>query len=108
MESVRKPAELHRIHALRQLDQDVVLGVWSTVLDTPAADLAEMVAALARGITVPYLSLHSSDPGPGYADWLTELVPTAVVEEWPGVGHYPHLVDPDRFVHRLETFWAQD
>jgi hypothetical protein len=23
-----------------------------------------------------------------------------------GLGHYPHLVDPDRFVRRVEEFWT--
>jgi pimeloyl-ACP methyl ester carboxylesterase len=25
---------------------------------------------------------------------------------WDGLGHYPHLVDPGRFVACLEEFWA--
>jgi pimeloyl-ACP methyl ester carboxylesterase len=102
------PAEVDRIRALRRLDQDVVLGVWSTVLDTPAADLEPMVDELTRAIRVPYLSLHGSDPGRGYARWLTDLVPHAAVDVWPGLGHYPHLVDPDRFLDRLEDFWTVD
>lgn len=47
-------------------------------------------------------------PGPAYAAWLTGLIPTATVELWEGLGHYPHLVDPDRFVRRLDEFWTTD
>jgi pimeloyl-ACP methyl ester carboxylesterase len=45
--------------------------------------------------------LHGIDPGPDYAGWLRARVPDAMVEVWPDHGHYPHLVDPERFVARL-------
>jgi pimeloyl-ACP methyl ester carboxylesterase len=44
------------------------------------------------------------DPGEGYAAWLTGAVPSAAYELWPDVGHYPHLVDPERFLARLAAF----
>jgi len=28
-------------------------------------------------------------------------LPTATVERWADHGHYPHLIDPDRFAARL-------
>lgn len=96
--------ERTRIDTLRRADQEVVLGVWDLVLTAPAADLDAVVEQLAGAITVPYLALHGIDPGPGYADWLTGLVPTATVEVWPELGHYPHLVEPDRFVSRVVSF----
>lgn len=98
--------ERARIESLRTPDQTVVLGIWSAVLESPAEDLDAMVTGLARAIAVPYLALHGIDPGPDYAPWLTGLVPTAAVEVWPGVGHYPHLVEPDRFLARLAAFEA--
>lgn len=55
-------------------------------------------------VQVPYLSLFGTDPGAGYPDWLSGLVPTARVETWDGVGHYPHLVDPDRFLTVVREF----
>jgi hypothetical protein len=60
---------------------------------------------MARAIRCPYLAIHGIDPGPAYATWLAGLVPGAVVEVWDGLGHYPHLVEPDRFVRRIEEFW---
>jgi len=54
---------------------------------------------------VRYLSLFGIDPGPDYADWLMSPIAGAVVEVWAEHGHYPHLVDPDRFVARLTDFW---
>lgn len=99
-------AELARITALRRADQEVVLGVWDLVIDTPREELDAMVSALASAVTVPYLSLHGIDPGPEYPSFLTGLVPGALVEVWPEHGHYPHLIDPDRFLARVREFEA--
>lgn len=101
-------AEVQRIDRLRGAPrQEVVLGTWDSVLHGTVEELDATVVALAGAITVPYLSLHGIDPGVGYADWLTGLVPTATVEQWPDHGHYPHLVDPARFLARVAEFEAQ-
>lgn len=99
-------AEVERVLALRRPDQAVVSGVWGTVFDSTADELDAQVGELAGGVSVPYLSLHGEDPGPDYAAWLAELIPTAVVEVWAEHGHYPHLVDPARFVDRVDAFIA--
>ncbi|MFZ4720603.1 MAG: alpha/beta fold hydrolase [Ilumatobacteraceae bacterium] len=104
--------EVARISALRgHPRQDVVLGTWDAVLHSTPEELDATVVALAGAITVPYLSLHGIDPGPDYAAWLTGLVPSATVEVWTddgvGLGHYPQLVQPDRFLARLAEFEAQ-
>jgi pimeloyl-ACP methyl ester carboxylesterase len=100
--------ERERIEALRGTpNRDVVLATWDAVLHSTPEELDATVAALAGAITVPYLSLHGIDPGPDYAAWLTGLVPTATVELWDELGHYPHLVEPDRFLARLAEFEAQ-
>lgn len=96
--------ERARIDGLRHGDQDVVLGVWDLVLTSSGADLDAVVEQLAGAITVPYLAIHGIDPGPDYAGWLTGLVPTATVETWDDLGHYPHLVEPERFVDRVVAF----
>ncbi len=93
--------EVARVDAIRDADQDVVLGVWSPIIDGSPGELDALVTQIASTITVPYLSLHGIDPGKGYADWLRGLIPTATVEVWPDHGHYPHLVDPERFLARL-------
>lgn len=98
--------ELARIESLRRTDQDVVLGVWDPVIDTPRDELDTMVRTLASAVAVPYLSLHGIDPGAQYPSFLMGLVPGAVVEIWPEHGHYPHLVDPARFLARLRSFEA--
>jgi pimeloyl-ACP methyl ester carboxylesterase len=102
------PAEVTRLSGLRRPNQEAVLGMWSPLLDlTPDAlgALVQEIATLPSGTA--YLSLHGLDPGPGYAAWLTSLIPGATVEVWGEVPtHYPHLVDPARFVARVREFTA--
>jgi pimeloyl-ACP methyl ester carboxylesterase len=98
--------EQTRIAALRRADQDVVLGVWELLLTQPVESIAATVdAALAgySGSDVPYLALFGLDPGDGYADWLAQRIPGRPSTTGPDHGHYPHLVDPDRFVTRLRS-----
>ncbi len=102
-----------RITGLRHADHEVVLGVWEQLLTQPVDEIASTVdAALAgyHGRDVPALALFGLDPGDGYAAWLAERIPGSIVEFWDGpdhqYGHYPHLVDPDRFVTRLRDFWS--
>lgn len=96
--------ERARVAALRRADQDVVLGIWDRVLNTPLDELEETIEAMVRTISAPYLSLHGIDPGPGYEPWLQQLAPQAIVEVWNDLGHYPHLVDRERFVARVVSF----
>ncbi len=100
--------EADRVNRLRRADHRVVLGVWELLLTEPEEQIAAIVdAALAgyAGNDVAYLALFGIDPGPGYADWLGERIPNSSVEYWTDHGHYPHLVDPDRFVERVREFW---
>ena len=98
--------ERDRVEALRRPSQPVVLGVWSILLESTSDEVDAAVRDIATRVAAPYLSLHGADPGPGYGAWLRSLIPEAVVEVWPDVGHYPHLVHPDRFLARLASFEA--
>jgi len=100
--------EVARVNALRRAEHEVVLGVWELLLTEPAEQIAATVdGALAgyRAHPLPYLAVFGIDPGEGYEDWLSQRIPGAAVESWADHGHYPHLVDPDRFVARLRSFW---
>lgn len=98
--------EVARIGALRQPRQDVVLGVWAPLLELSRDEVDALVHSLVSEVRVPYLSLHGIDPGPDYGDWLRDAIPTATLEVWDGDGHYPHLVEPARFLDRLRAFDA--
>jgi pimeloyl-ACP methyl ester carboxylesterase len=96
--------ERARLRALAHPEQDVVLGVWDLVLTSNADELDALVSASAEAISAPYLALDGIDAGEDYERWLTMRVKQAVVETWAGHGHYPHLVDPSRFVERVRDF----
>jgi pimeloyl-ACP methyl ester carboxylesterase len=98
--------ELARIDACRRGDQNVVLGVWDAVLTSTPAELDALVESVVGSIDVPYLSLHGIDPGDAYEQWLSTVLPQAFFEVWPDHGHYPHLVEPQRFVTRVNEFVA--
>jgi pimeloyl-ACP methyl ester carboxylesterase len=100
--------ECARIDDLRRADHDVVLGVWELLLTEPVEQIAATVDAALAGYgdrEVPYLAVFGLDPGDEYAAWLDQRIPGSVVEYWTDHGHYPHLVDPARFVNRLTEFW---
>lgn len=96
--------ERTRIASLAHPEQDVVLGVWESVLTSSAADLDALVRGALAAITAPYLALHGTDPGDAYIRWLQGALPVTTLEVWPDLGHYPHLVEPERFVERVRTF----
>lgn len=97
-------AEVARLDGLRRPAQPVVLGVWGPLLEHSTDELDAMVAALTADVEVPVLALHGVDPGPDYPAWLARRLPSATVEVWADHGHYPHLVDPDRFLARVASF----
>lgn len=98
-------ARLQAVHA--RAPQKVVLGMWAPLFESTDEQIDALVEGLVREVRVPYLALHGSDPGPGYAEWLTSRVPTATVEVWDGDGHWLHLVEPDRFAARVRSFVAE-
>ncbi len=101
--------ERDRLAGNRRANQDVVLGVWEMMFTMSAQEIAAVVEGALSGYAgqqTPYLSLFGVDPGEAYADWLAGFIRNSSVEVWDDHGHYPHLVDPDRFVDRLKLFWA--
>lgn len=102
-------SEIARVNALRRPEHEVVFGVWELILTESLQTIERTVdeALVAySGQNVPYLALFGIDPGPEYADWLRSKIPGAQTQSWDGAGHYPHLVDPDRFVTAVESFWS--
>ena len=97
-------SERARIEAGTSLEQEVVLGVWDLVFSSSADELDVQVEATVGAITAPYLALHGADPGPDYPDWLRTHIARSTLEVWPDDGHFPHLVEPERFLDRLHDF----
>lgn len=84
-------------------DREVVLGVWTTVFDTSAEDLNAMVEPVLSTYPVPYLAIFGSEISADERR-LVELVPDVEIEQWEGLGHFVHLVDPQRTAERIARF----
>lgn len=83
--------------------QEVVLEVWSAVLETPPDELAAQVEALLPAVAVPYLGIHGSELS-ATEQRLQSLIPDARTEVWDGLGHFVQLVDPERTAARIAEF----
>jgi pimeloyl-ACP methyl ester carboxylesterase len=83
--------------------QDVVLGYWDQVLNTEPAELQAWIDDKAARIQVPCLAVFGRRATDGECERLGRL-PDAQIEEWPGDGHFVHLVHPRRFAARLRAF----
>jgi len=94
-------AEKARLSGLRDASQEAVLGIWDPVFTRSAAELDTMVRQMLTGIEAPYVALHGTDLGPEYVTWMQSVIPQAEYEVWPDSGHYPHLLNPARFVDRV-------
>lgn len=102
-ERVRRELRAYRVEARRP----VVLGLWLPLVDETEESVVATLTPLLQQVRAPYLSLHGSDPGPGYEAWLRKLVPSARVETWDGLGHWLHRVEPERFLKRVREFQAE-
>lgn len=96
--------ERQRLDSIRRPERKVVMGTWAAVLESSVEELDTMMASMVSAVDVPYLAIHGLEPGDDYVDWLHEVLASGTVAEWPETGHYPHLLDPDRFLERLEMF----
>ena len=86
-----------------KVNQDVVLGYWDQVLSTEPARLQAWIDDKAATIQVPCLAVFGRPATDGERERLGRL-PDAQIEEWPGDGHFVHLVHPGRFAARLRAF----
>ncbi len=90
----------------QEIVQDVVLGYWDQLLRTEPDELQAWIEQVAAGIAVPCLALFGDELTGAQRDYIRAVAPTGEVEEWPGHGHFLHLVDADRFAARLRAFVA--
>lgn len=88
-----------------QLANAVVCGVWQPLFQHDDDQNAQLTAAAVRGIDRPYLALHGAAVTDEYASWLRQHVASADLEVWPAAGHFPHLVEPERFLQRAQAFF---
>jgi pimeloyl-ACP methyl ester carboxylesterase len=98
------PEERRSLAAMRA-DQEIVLGVWETVFDTPTAELAAMIEPALDAYPIPYLAIFG-DRISDAERRLLQRIPDVVIEEWEGLGHFVQLADPARTAERIAAFAA--
>ena len=89
----------------QRIDRDVVLASWADLLEHDPEALQAHVDEVAETVTAPVFAVFGHELAPGDLGRLARLR-DAEWEIWPGHGHFPHLVDPDRFAARLLAFVA--
>jgi pimeloyl-ACP methyl ester carboxylesterase/predicted ester cyclase len=104
----RLPAsERRRVANGRHVRGDVVMGYWHEVLESSPEELQGRLEGAARSVATPVLVIFGRALEGGEESRLRRVLPAAELEEWPGRGHLVHLVEPDRFAHRLGSFARQ-
>jgi pimeloyl-ACP methyl ester carboxylesterase len=103
----RIPEPVRRVVlAGHRVDQDVVVGYWEPLLRTdPAALQAWIDAQVLPKVGAPCLAVFGRPVTERERERLARLEDVQL-EQWPGDGHFVHLVDPDRFAARLRRFIA--
>jgi pimeloyl-ACP methyl ester carboxylesterase len=91
------------VYDSQRIEQDVVVGYWDEVLRSDAEELQARFDDVLATLDVPALAVFGRTLTDGTGHGLV-LVRDLELEEWPGLGHFPHLVDPDLFTGRLRAF----
>ncbi len=98
------PATRAEVRATQQIDRDVVLAYWNTLIETDPNDFqAEIEQSLAT-VDAPCLAVFGHALADSERDHLRRLLPRVELEEWDRRGHFVHLAERDRFTARLHTF----
>lgn len=92
------------ILAGQRIDQDLILGYWDELLTTTPEDLQARVDRDLNAVSVPVLAVFGQTLDATTRAHLLDHLPATEIEEWPGLGHMVHLMEPERFAQRLATF----
>lgn len=87
--------------------QDLLLGYWAEVLETPPEELRRQRTdelAVLREQGTGYHHVSRSPLPPAYLGWLRAVLPSAGTTVLPGSGHFPHLARPQALVEILSRW----
>jgi pimeloyl-ACP methyl ester carboxylesterase len=90
--------------ASQTVRQDLVLAYWDEAFRRSPDDLQVLLDETARSITVPYLAVFGHRLAEDERAGLQDRIARLELEEWPDRGHMVHLMEPDRFAHRVAAF----
>ncbi|MGC4943680.1 alpha/beta fold hydrolase [Kribbella sp. DT2] len=82
------------VNASTRPSQEVLLGYWREVMESPAEVLKAEREADLQAIEGPYDYVTATDPPPAYRQWLESSKPGVTITVLPGSGHFPHLAHP--------------
>jgi hypothetical protein len=85
--------------------QDVLLGYWKDLLTVSPAEMEKQIDGSCRRIPSSHLftAIFGEDIDPDYRSWLEARIPQCNVVVFPDAGHFPHLVDPERFATEVRS-----
>lgn len=84
---------------------DTVVPMWRGLLAGEGAEITERLRAVLPSLAVPLLTLWGEPVTDGERA-MAELAPQGSTASWPGLGHFVHLVDPERTAARIASFAA--
>jgi pimeloyl-ACP methyl ester carboxylesterase len=90
--------------ARQRIDQDLILGYWDELLATTPDELQGRIDRELKAISVPVVGVFGQTLDTTTREHLLGHLPTAEIEEWPGLGHMVHLMEPEKFARRLAEF----
>ncbi len=79
------------VHASTRPSQELLLGYWREVMESPAEVLKAKREADLHKITAPYDYVTANEPPAPYRQWLEANKPGVRITVLPGSGHFPHL-----------------
>jgi pimeloyl-ACP methyl ester carboxylesterase len=92
------------ILAGQRIDQDLILGYWDEVLRTTPDQVQARRDLELKAILAPVLAVFGHAIDATTREHLLAHLPSAQIEEWPGLGHMLHLMEPARFARLLADF----
>jgi pimeloyl-ACP methyl ester carboxylesterase len=90
--------------ATQAVRQDLVLAYWNDVFQRSPEDLQALLDRGTKRITVPYLAVFGHELSDDERVRLQNRLSRLELEEWPDRGHMVHLMEPERFAHRVAEF----
>jgi pimeloyl-ACP methyl ester carboxylesterase len=88
----------------QRIDQDLVLSYWDGVLATTPDELQARIDRETKTLALPVLAVFGQTIDAATREHLLSHLPSAEIEEWAGLGHMVHLMEPERFARRLGEF----